>query len=47
MQLRFLQTLTEVATERSSIVVFPVPIDLLEAFRKYGASGGMATEGSS
>lgn len=31
-QLRFLQTLTEVATERSTIVVMPVPIDILSAF---------------
>ncbi len=28
-QLRFLQTLTEVATENNSTVIFPVPIDLL------------------
>ncbi|MCS7224641.1 MAG: slipin family protein [Armatimonadetes bacterium] len=32
LQLRFLQTLTEVATERSTIIVMPVPIDILEAF---------------
>ncbi len=32
LQLRFLQTLTEVATERSTIVVMPVPIDILSAF---------------
>ncbi|GBC98845.1 Modulator of FtsH protease HflC [bacterium HR17] len=32
LQLRFLQTLTEVATERSTIVVMPVPIDVLAAF---------------
>ncbi len=32
LQLRFLQTLTEVATERSTIIVMPVPLDLLEAF---------------
>jgi regulator of protease activity HflC (stomatin/prohibitin superfamily) len=29
MQLRFLQTLTEIATEHTSTVVIPVPIDLL------------------
>ena len=28
-QLRFLQTLGEIASEHSSTVVFPVPIDLL------------------
>ncbi len=31
-QLRFLQTLTEVATEKNSTIVFPVPIDLFEPF---------------
>ena len=31
-QLRFLQTLTEIATEKNSTIVFPVPIDLLSAF---------------
>ena len=32
LQLRFLQTLTEVSTENSSTVIFPVPIDFLKAF---------------
>lgn len=31
-QLRFLQTLTEVATEKNSTLIFPVPIDLFEPF---------------
>lgn len=35
MQLRFLQTLTEVATERNSTLIFPVPIDLLSAVKGY------------
>ena len=39
MQLRFLQTLTEIATEKNSTIVFPVPIDLLSAFiKKLGPS---------
>jgi regulator of protease activity HflC (stomatin/prohibitin superfamily) len=33
-QLRFLQTLTEVATEKNSTIIFPVPIDLLTPFLK-------------
>ncbi|MDI6703173.1 MAG: slipin family protein [bacterium] len=33
-QLRFLQTLTEVATEKNSTMIFPVPIDLLSPFIK-------------
>ena len=32
LQLRYLQTLTEVATEKNSTTLFPVPIDLLSPF---------------
>ena len=32
LQLRFLQTLSEVATEKNSTIVFPVPIDLIQMF---------------
>lgn len=35
LQLRFLQTLVEVATENNSTTIFPVPIDLFEPFLKY------------
>ncbi len=38
MQLRFLQTLTEVAAEKNSTLVFPIPIDLLEVIRKVAKS---------
>ena len=31
-QLRFLQTLTEVASEKNSTIIFPVPIDLIAPF---------------
>ncbi len=34
LQLRFLQTLTEVASEKNSTTIFPVPIDLLKPFMK-------------
>ncbi|RXM94854.1 Erythrocyte band 7 integral membrane protein [Acipenser ruthenus] len=34
MQLRYLQTLTEIASERNSTIVFPIPIDLITAFFK-------------
>ncbi|MCG8392906.1 MAG: slipin family protein [Pseudomonadales bacterium] len=34
LQLRYLQTLTEVANERSSTIVFPLPMDLIESFTK-------------
>ena len=31
-QLRYLQTLTEIATEKNSTIVFPLPIELFKAF---------------
>ena len=31
-QLRYLQTLTEIATEKNSTIIFPVPIDFIRAF---------------
>jgi hypothetical protein len=34
LQLRYLQTLTEVAAENNSTIVFPVPIDLFQPFQK-------------
>jgi regulator of protease activity HflC (stomatin/prohibitin superfamily) len=34
LQLRFLQTLAEVATEKNSTTIFPVPIDLLTPYLK-------------
>jgi regulator of protease activity HflC (stomatin/prohibitin superfamily) len=33
MQLRYMQTLTEIANERSSIIVFPMPIDLIDTLK--------------
>ena len=32
LQLRFLQTMTEIATEKNSTILFPMPIDLLTPF---------------
>jgi regulator of protease activity HflC (stomatin/prohibitin superfamily) len=32
LQLRFLSTLTEIATEKNSTIVFPLPLELLRAF---------------
>ncbi|HEY8164353.1 MAG TPA: slipin family protein [Gemmatimonadaceae bacterium] len=34
LQLRYLQTVTEIAAENNSTTIFPVPIDLLSAFLK-------------
>lgn len=33
-QLRYLQTLTEIADEQSSTIVFPLPVDILSAFSR-------------
>ncbi len=41
LQLRYLQTLTEIATEHHSTVIFPVPIDIIGQFmRGTGGDGG-------
>ncbi len=43
LQLRYLQTLKEIAGEHNSTIVFPLPIDLLEPFRAFAnAVGGGA-----
>ncbi len=39
LQLRFLQTLTEIATEKNSTIIFPVPIDTLKPFLKMAEKG--------
>jgi len=38
LQLRYLQTLTEIASERNSTLIFPLPIDLISMFMNRGAS---------
>lgn len=42
-QLRFLQTLSEIAVEKNSTIVFPVPIDIIEHFM--GMKGRGTTSG--
>jgi regulator of protease activity HflC (stomatin/prohibitin superfamily) len=39
MQLRYLQTLTEIASERTTTIVFPVPTNVLDLLRGPGARG--------
>jgi regulator of protease activity HflC (stomatin/prohibitin superfamily) len=34
LQLRYLQTLTEIGVEKNTTLIFPIPIDFLEAFRQ-------------
>jgi len=38
LQLRYLQTLTEIASEKNSTLIFPLPIDLIKMFMDKGAS---------
>ncbi|MGI8925228.1 MAG: slipin family protein [Tepidiformaceae bacterium] len=38
-QLRYLQTLTEVAAENNSTIVFPIPIDMIEMFMRDRGDG--------
>ena len=40
LQLRYLQTLAEIATENNSTTIFPVPVDLLRPFFETGKRGG-------
>jgi len=39
LQLRYLQTLTEIASEKNSTIIFPLPIDLISAFLGLRAEG--------
>ncbi len=39
LQLRYLQTLTEIAKDRTNTIVFPMPIDILDAFGRRDTSG--------
>jgi regulator of protease activity HflC (stomatin/prohibitin superfamily) len=36
-QMRYLQTLTEIAVEKNSTIVFPLPMELMKAFEKFAA----------
>ena len=40
LQLRYLQTLAEIATEKNSTIVFPVPVDILKPFYEMMAKKG-------
>src|SRR6266581_4792244 len=48
LQLRFLQTLTEIAVEKNSTIIFPLPIDLIEPMiemtRRNASTGASANE---
>jgi regulator of protease activity HflC (stomatin/prohibitin superfamily) len=44
LQLRYLQTVTEIATENNSTTIFPVPIDMLSAFFRRAGEPPASTE---
>jgi hypothetical protein len=39
MQMRYLQALAEVASEKNSTIIFPLPLELLAPFLKSGRDG--------
>jgi regulator of protease activity HflC (stomatin/prohibitin superfamily) len=45
MQLRYLQTLTEIAAEKNSTIVFPLPLDLVAPFIERLREGGTSEGG--
>jgi regulator of protease activity HflC (stomatin/prohibitin superfamily) len=49
LQLRYLQTLSEISTENASTIIFPIPIDILRPFYQVGQpvpAGDAGDEGS-
>lgn len=46
LQLRYLQTLTEIASEKNTTVIFPIPIDLISMFFKKEAPAQKSVEKS-
>ncbi|MEX0681866.1 MAG: slipin family protein [Dehalococcoidia bacterium] len=46
LQLRYLQTLTEIASDKNSTVIFPVPVDLIQMFVQGRNNSGGGTSGS-
>jgi regulator of protease activity HflC (stomatin/prohibitin superfamily) len=44
LQLRYLQTLTEISAEKNSTIIFPLPIELVTAFLRAPVDGGVRVE---
>ncbi len=36
LQMRYLQTLLDLSTEKTSVIVFPIPMEMLKWFNKQG-----------
>jgi len=45
LQLRYLQTLTEIASEKNSTIIFPLPIEFLKALTRIGIAPETESEG--
>ncbi len=43
LQLRYLQTLKEIANERTNTIVFPIPMEMLDSFKKIAKSIGKSS----
>jgi regulator of protease activity HflC (stomatin/prohibitin superfamily) len=46
LQLRYLQTVSEIAAENNSTTIFPIPIELFRPFLQSAASGGARPDSS-
>jgi len=44
LQLRYLQTLTQISSEKNSTIVFPIPVELLKAFSNQQSTPPPPTE---
>jgi len=44
LQLRYLQTLAEIATEKNSTIVFPVPVDVIDIFLQRAGTAAQGRE---
>jgi regulator of protease activity HflC (stomatin/prohibitin superfamily) len=44
LQLRYLQTLTEIGAEKNTTIVFPLPVELLSVLNKLAGSGAPKPE---
>ena len=47
MQLRTLQTMSEISAERNSTIIFPIPVELIDVLRAFGGGNGAAPKLSS
>lgn len=46
MQLRTLQTMAEISAERNSTIIFPIPVEILDMFRRSGGGTGSGSDGN-